>query len=89
MQATSWTVFFMLKPLTTIHTTILTKRDDLEKEELISLAKAKIQTELGINIEKAAERLDVNDNYGEGWVIVEQNDTSATEKELEVLPINE
>jgi hypothetical protein len=88
MTASSWTVFFMLKPLTTVHTTILTDNDGVEDTVLISIAKAKIQTELGIDIDLVAKRLGVNDNYGGGWIMVEQNDFEATEKELELLPVN-
>ncbi len=39
----SWTVFFLLKPLTTVHTTLLTNKEDVEEETIIKLAKAKIQ----------------------------------------------
>ncbi|MEC0390536.1 hypothetical protein [Bacillus subtilis] len=84
----SWTVFFLLKPLTTVHTTLLTNKEDVEEETIIKLAKAKIQTELGLDIDQVGKRLGTNDNFGEGWVIVEQNDNSATDKELELLPIN-
>jgi hypothetical protein len=88
MKATSWTVFFMLRPLTTIHTTLLTEEDDLKDEILINLAKDKINRETGISIDKLAYQLGKNDNFGEGWITVEQNDTSASEKELEVLEIH-
>lgn len=87
MKATSWTVFFLFKPLTTINTTLLTEEDDLDDAEIIDLAKVKIYQETKIRVDKLAEQLGVNDNFGEGWIIVEQNDTSATEKELEVLTI--
>jgi hypothetical protein len=89
MKATSWTVFFMFKPLTTIHTTILTESDDLDDGILIDIAKVKIKTELGINIDNLVKRLGENDNFGGGWIAVEQNDNSATEKELEVLAIHQ
>lgn len=87
-MATSWTVFFLFRPFTTIHTTILADKDLVDDSELIEIAKAKIQTELGINIDKTAKRLGVNENFGEGWILVEQNDSVATEEELKVLPIN-
>lgn len=87
-SVTSWTVFFMLKPLTTINTTILTEENDVEDEILISIAKAKVQTELGIDIDSVAKRLGTNDNYGNGWIAVEMNDTEATNKELELLVVN-
>ena len=89
MKASSWTVFFMLKPYTTINTTILIDKDDPEEELLIKLAKSKVQTELGIDIDKVAERLGKNDNFGEGWISVEMNDYEATEEELKVLPVNQ
>ncbi|KJR69293.1 hypothetical protein [Bacillus velezensis] len=88
MNVDSWTVFFLLKPLTTIHTTLLTTNDGVEEEDIIKLAKAKIQTELGLDIDQVSKRLGTNDNFGEGWIIVEQNDNSATDKELELLPVN-
>lgn len=84
----SWTVFFMFKPLTTIHTTILTEDDDLAEEILINIAKAKVLTEMGINIDDLVKRLGENGNFGSGWIAVEQNDTGATDKELEVLAIH-
>lgn len=87
MRVTSWTVFFMFKPFTTIHTTLLTEEDDVSDETLIQFAKEKIQNEIGVNIDKIAERIGVNDNFGNGWITVEMNDTSATEKELEVLKV--
>lgn len=88
MKASSWTVFFFLRPLTTIHTTILTDLEDVEENILISLAKSKIQTELGLDIDLVAERLGKNENFGTGWIALEQNDITPTEYELEVLPIN-
>jgi hypothetical protein len=87
MKASSWTVFFMFKPLTTIYTTILTEEDDVDDEVLISLAKQKIINESGIDIDDLAEVMGRNDNFGEDWVNVEQNDIEATEEELAVLKI--
>lgn len=89
MEAASWTVFFMFKPLTTIHTTLLTDRDDVEEETLIQLAKEKINTEAGLTVDDLAERIGKNNNFGKGWITVEMNDTSATDLELEVLKIHE
>lgn len=89
MNVSSWTVFFLFQPLTTVHTTILTKRDDVEETELISLAKEKINQELGINIDELAEKIGVNDNFQDNWIIVEFNDSSATPKEIENLKVYE
>lgn len=85
---TSWTVFFKLKPLTTIYTTVLVDKDNPEEEVLIMLAKAKIQSELGINIDDIAEGLGINDDFGDGWILVEMNDYTATDRELKLLPVN-
>lgn len=88
MNATSWTVFFMFKPYTTIHTTLLTKESDVPENTLIELAKQKITEEIGVDINEIERKLGVNDNFGKGWIIVEMNDFSATAKELEVLKIH-
>lgn len=88
MKACSWTVFFLFKPLTSINTTILTAHDDVDEERIVHLAKEKIKDELNISIDALAASLGINDNFGEGWIIVEMNDTSPTDKELEVLKIH-
>lgn len=83
----SWTVFFMYKPHTTIYTTLLIVDDlDLTEEEIINLAKIKIATETGIDLDKLREKLGDNKIFGQDWINVEDNMT-ATEEELEVLDV--
>jgi hypothetical protein len=80
MKINSWTVFFMFRPYTTIHTTVLTDSNDVEESVLIELAKRKIKLELGIDVDEVASRLGENNNFGSGWITVEDN-LEATEQE--------
>lgn len=80
----SWTVFFMFKPYTTIHTTILVSNETIEQSEAIKLAALKIKEEMNIDVYEFAEKLGKNDNFGDGWIAVEENG-EATDVELEVI----
>jgi len=85
----SWTVFFLFEPITTVYTTVLTERDDVPDEELVNLASTKIKAELGIDVFTVATLLGKNRMTDSGdWIIVEHNDTSATDQELAVLKVN-
>ena len=86
----SWTVFFLFEPMTTVYTTVLTERDDVPDEELIDLAANKLKEELGVDVFAVAKRIGINRSTADSgdWIIVEHNDTSATDQELEVLKVN-
>jgi hypothetical protein len=85
----SWTVFFLFEPITTVYTTILTERDDVPDGEIVMLAAMKIKDELGIDVYALVEKLGRNRMTDSGnWIIVEHNDTSATDQELAVLKVN-
>ncbi len=86
----SWTVFFCFESLTTIYTTILTKRDDVDDEELEQLAADKIKSEMGIDVYTVKLLLGGNHSTDSGrWIIIEHNDVHATDQELEALTIND
>jgi hypothetical protein len=82
----SWTIFFMFKSFTTLYTTVLTKGNEYNEEFLIQLAKEKIIKEIGIDPYNLADILGKNDNFGKGWILVEDN-LSATEEELKNINI--
>ncbi|AMB18797.1 hypothetical protein BH780_gp214 [Bacillus phage Eldridge] len=85
----SWTVFFLFEPITTVYTTLLTERDDVPDEELIMLAAMKLEEELDIDVYALAEKLGKNRMTDSGdWIVIEHNDTSATDQELAVLKVN-
>ncbi|ALA07279.1 hypothetical protein SECTIM467_155 [Brevibacillus phage SecTim467] len=84
MKANSWTVFFMLKPYTTLHTTVLTSSVNIDENIIIKLAKEKIEEEIGLDVFELAEKLGKNENFGTGWIAVEDNQ-EATEKEIEAI----
>lgn len=85
-MANSWTVFFMYKPFTSIHTTLLTKSDDVEHDILIKLAVEKIKEQTGIDVYELRNKLGENDNFGTGWLMVEDN-AGATDEELASIDI--
>ncbi len=81
----SWTVFFMFKSFTTIHTTFITEEEfNYKDERLVEIARQKIIDEIGLDVYELVEKLGKNDNYGSGWISVESNE-EATELEIEIL----
>lgn len=82
MRINSWTVFFLFKPFTSIHTTLLTKSDSADEEVLIKLAYDKIKAETGVDVYAIHNKIGGNDNFGTGWIIVEDN-LEATKEEVE------
>lgn len=83
----SYTIFFLFKPFTSIHTTILTKDNDYDENDprLIKLGYHKILQETGIDVYELYSKIGGNDNFGKGWIIVEDN-LEATEEELQNIP---
>lgn len=84
-ELNSWTVFFMFKPFTTIHTTFITEEEfNYKDERLVEIARQKIIDEMNIDVYGLAEKLGKNDNFGSGWISVEDNQ-DASERELKIL----